>query len=434
MKNFLINHLCPRKFSLTLVFIGSLLTANYAQLAPVDTVNNAVIDEEPLDVICVALPTVVAINGDVASWNASSADNLYKFKLQDLTTNLVLDEHNVVGTSTVMTGLIEGVTYRVKITPRCGNGGLDTNNETFVDFVKSIDGVIHGDVQILLAPPVSNPPMNVNYCQFGEVRTALENGTSFATGHPCASVNPTILAANGFTTPYRQLILNPSNSAIRTQVLGLSWLDITTAIGNRFANYTVGAITNRIVAPPTSLPVKMINFTAETQKQTVELKWTTATEQNSKVFEVQRSKNGTDYQTIGKVNAAGTSNTSLNYQFTDKKPLQEQSYYRLNIVDFDGHQEYSTLVAVRFTEKTAEWCHIYPTEINDKITVVIANNELPQNTEIKLTNAIGATIKQQTLDAATTFTEFLTGDLPAGIYYLYLQKGDSQHTHKLVKK
>ncbi len=433
MKKFLINHLCPRKFSLSLISMGLFLTVSYAQVVPLDTIYNPILEEEAT-VVCVAIPTIMSVNGDVASWNASSPDNLYKFKLQDLTTNVVLDEHNVVGTTTVMTGLVDGETYRVKITPRCSNGSLDTDNESYLDFVKRTDGVIHGDVYMRLAPPVANPPINVNYCYFDEVRTALQNGTIFPTGHACASVNTSVLAANNYTTPYRQLILDPSNSAIRTQVLGLSWLDITTAIGSRFGNYTVGSVTNRIVSPPISLPVKMVSFTADTKQNTVELKWATATERNSSVFEVQRSKNGIDYQTIGKINAAGTSNSKLNYEFVDTKPLQEVNYYRLNMVDFDGRKEFSNIQSVHFTEKMTEWCQVYPTQMNDKVTVVISNNETPENTTIRLANSLGATIKQQTLEANSTFTEFLTGDLPAGIYYLYLQKGELQYIQKLVKK
>ena len=384
----------------------------------------------PIGVDCFSQPSVVSVAGDVASWTSSSTDDLYRFKLEDRVQNLVLDEHNVIGTSTIMSGLQTGVTYRVTIAPRCSDGTVDTAHESYIDFVKSIDGVIHGDVQTLIVPPVANPPANTLYCYFSEVRSALQNNTVFPVGHICEPFNATLQQANGFTTPFRQLILEPQGSILQTRVFGTTWLGIGSALGTRYDNYTVFSVTNRVSSP---LPVELVEFKASAN-QYIDLQWATATEKNSDRFEVQRSANGQDFETLGTLAAAKSSNTLQRYSFADKKPKAGFNYYRLKMVDVDGTTEYSDIRAVYFLPKTVDWCQVYPTDVTDVVTVQLTSQNKNSTTAIRLTNALGAAVLQQTIPAETDLTTLQIGDLPSGLYYLHLQQGDHQFVQKLLKK
>lgn len=96
------------------------------------------------------------------------------------------------------------------------------------------------------------------------------------------------------------------------------------------------------------VPVKLSSFTAEKVNTTTLLQWSTATEINSKNFEVQRSADGKEFKTIGVVQAKGNSTNQTNYSFTDAVPINGINYYRLKQVDVNGKFEYTNIIQVNF--------------------------------------------------------------------------------------
>ena len=77
------------------------------------------------------------------------------------------------------------------------------------------------------------------------------------------------------------------------------------------------------------------------------LEWRTASEQNSKGFEIERSYDGSNFTKVGYVDAAGNSNSIRSYAFPDKEIAQDANYYRLKQIDLDNRFEYSKVVVVR---------------------------------------------------------------------------------------
>jgi hypothetical protein len=96
-----------------------------------------------------------------------------------------------------------------------------------------------------------------------------------------------------------------------------------------------------------ALPVKLIEFTVAAAGGSNVLQWKTSLEINSSYFMVQKSKNGTDFENIGTVAAAGNSTNIKTYSFTDFTPNSYINYYRIIIVDRDNSKEYSHIVLVK---------------------------------------------------------------------------------------
>ncbi len=75
------------------------------------------------------------------------------------------------------------------------------------------------------------------------------------------------------------------------------------------------------------------------------LSWKTANETNTSKFEVERSADGISFSTIGQLNAAGNSTTTLSYSFEDQPPLTNNNFsrffYRIKVIHFDGSVLYS---------------------------------------------------------------------------------------------
>ena len=119
---------------------------------------------------------------------------------------------------------------------------------------------------------------------------------------------------------------------------------------------TPGISTNVVACTPNittisfatqTLPVNLISFNAEKGKENVLLTWTTATEKDNEGFQIERSKDGINFEIIGNVEGAGNSQTVKNYSFEDRdlpsNDLSRVLYYRLKQMDFDGSFEYSPI-------------------------------------------------------------------------------------------
>jgi uncharacterized repeat protein (TIGR01451 family) len=119
------------------------------------------------------------------------------------------------------------------------------------------------------------------------------------------------------------------------------------SVGNQIHNkasiyfdYNLPIVTNTETTTITSnlLPVKLVSFTARRQDKMNLLEWKTATEINTRHFEVERSADGLEFNKLKEVVAG-----SRHYTFVDKNPLLNTNYYRLKIVDFNGSIDYSPI-------------------------------------------------------------------------------------------
>ncbi|MCP2045845.1 T9SS C-terminal target domain-containing protein [Pontibacter sp. HSC-36F09] len=115
------------------------------------------------------------------------------------------------------------------------------------------------------------------------------------------------------------------------------------------------------------LPVELTKFIVRTTGKAVELNWTTASEQNSKHFEIERSADAKVFTTLGIVNAKGTTSLTTNYTFHDREPLVGTSYYRLKQVDEDLSFTYYQIVAV--SNQQAKAATVYPTIVQQELKV-----------------------------------------------------------------
>jgi hypothetical protein len=101
-----------------------------------------------------------------------------------------------------------------------------------------------------------------------------------------------------------------------------------------------------------TLPITLIDFKAAIQPdQSVNLTWSTASELNFDFFEVERSTDGKNFISIGKLKGNGTSALQHDYFFVDEKAMAGKAYYRLKSVDLDGTFEYSKVAFIDLHKK-----------------------------------------------------------------------------------
>jgi choice-of-anchor B domain-containing protein len=106
-------------------------------------------------------------------------------------------------------------------------------------------------------------------------------------------------------------------------------------------------ITLNISLVPNGAPIDLVDFNIKTKGNTAELRWETATEINNEGFEVQQSKNGTDWMPVTFIKGKGNSQVSNFYEYSIPDLSAGDWYFRLKQVDFDGSTTFTAAQLAR---------------------------------------------------------------------------------------
>jgi len=177
--------------------------------------------------------------------------------------------------------------------------------------------------------------------------------------------------------------------------------------------------------PAQILPVTFLSFSGTLKGDMIQLSWSTLSEINNEKFEIQRTKDGKYFETIGEVKGNGDSSSKLDYTFTDERPYNGINYYRLKQIDFDGAYEYSTLIAV---EKTDFTLRVYPTTTNDFIMISMTENKSFQG---NIVSKVGQVVKSFNGDEKESRIDI--SDIPTGQYYIRISTENLVYTEKIIK-
>ncbi|MDN5205526.1 hypothetical protein QQ008_29350 [Fulvivirgaceae bacterium BMA10] len=184
-----------------------------------------------------------------------------------------------------------------------------------------------------------------------------------------------------------------------------------------------------------TLPVKLVNITADFVDPEVELKWTTSSEINNERFDIQRATNGQDFSKLGEIQGNGTTNELHNYDYIDKHPVNGISYYRFKQVDFDGAFEFSPIVSVKANLSTAEF-YAAPSVIHQGNVYVFLYNVLDGKTEVLIVNLKGKSFYMKTMNIQADIAQKLeligTDHLETGIYILTFASGVNRYREKII--
>lgn len=172
------------------------------------------------------------------------------------------------------------------------------------------------------------------------------------------------------------------------------------------------------------LPVTLKDFTAKAVGDRAELRWVTASEQNSKQFVVERSLNGADFVAIGRVNAAGNSSGDRSYGFNDdlsRLPHNGTVYYRLQMKDVDGTATFSRVATVK-SGKVNIGASLLGNPVNG-VAKVLFQSVGSDRLTIRVIDSRGQVVMQTNQQIAAGANQFSlnTAGLAKGIYILEIQ-------------
>ncbi len=192
--------------------------------------------------------------------------------------------------------------------------------------------------------------------------------------------------------------------------------------------FAVTTITNK------PLPISLVSFDATVQNGIVYLNWKTSSELENDFFLVERSRDGVTFESLAKVDGAGTTKESMSYQVADNNPYRGTSYYRLSQTDFDGSTAYFRVVLVR-VEGFGEVTKLYPNPVDkdDQLHVdFFAEEDGP--VKISIVDPAGRTTESAPIEATAGVNLYqFTPHFPtAGVYIIIIRSREKAQALRLV--
>jgi hypothetical protein len=186
----------------------------------------------------------------------------------------------------------------------------------------------------------------------------------------------------------------------------------------------------------TPIPVELTSFTADVNNNgNVVLNWSTATEINNHMFEIERRAEDGEYYRIGFVEGHGTTTEPQNYTYVDKTVEIGKYYYRLKQMDYDGRYEYSNEIEVEVNGVlTFNLGQNYPNPFNPSTSIKYS---VPEAGSIRLSvyNIVGeevAVLFDGFSQSGFFEVSFDASNLPSGVYLYKLQSENSVQLKKMM--
>ena len=161
------------------------------------------------------------------------------------------------------------------------------------------------------------------------------------------------------------------------------------------------------------IPVTIIDFVAQKNKESVLLTWYATHETDFKDFNIERSIDGIHFNKIGSI--AGTN--LANYSFSDNNlPNGSIVYYRLKMIDIDGKFQYSKTIAVRLNNNFSN-AVVYPNPTAGALNIKLLQ-ALESNSVLQVTDMAGRKVKQQNITSGQLSISLDVKSLPEGRYFI----------------
>jgi Leucine-rich repeat (LRR) protein len=290
----------------------------------------------------------------------------------------------------------------------------------------------HYDIVPAVNPATATATVKLYFTQadFDNFNASPAHGADLPTGPADAAgiANLRVYQYHGFSTTSLPgsysgpaVEIDPADANIAWNNNGQYW-EVSFDV-NGFSGFFVSSLNSAL------LPVKLVSFSGKLLGSSGQLQWITANENNSKSFELQRSLNGINFTAIVTIPAAGTSTDNLTYQYTDKPLTETVYYYRLKMIDRDGHYTYSSLIRLNYA-KDLGGPVIYPNPAKEFI--YIKNLPLVNTLNLNLMDMSGRILRTYIVQKNSAEIKLNIKGLAAGIYQLLSNDGGKTVSHTIV--
>ncbi|MBI1837435.1 MAG: T9SS type A sorting domain-containing protein, partial [Flavobacteriia bacterium] len=319
------------------------------------------------------------------------------------------------GVNPAANNICSSATFITNLNGFCGNTSASYTPDSSPDLLADFCGSIENNSWLKFTANATTASFNVwtSNCTVGDGIQIEIFKTS-----DCVNFDPVSNCWNPF---------NDVNSTVTATGLtvGTNYYMMIDGNNGDNCNFVIGATDGIVV-----LPLELINFEVKCVNSKNELSWSTATEENSDYFTIEKSENGFDFYKIATINASNNSKSIRNYIYPDDSKNNSIVYYRLKIVDRNGKFTISNIISSNCINLDEEF-QIYPNPTANEFTLIINSIDI-NNAEFIITNSKGEIQLHQIFDSENINKKIDVSSLAKGIYNIKMTTSKNVYYKKLV--
>jgi hypothetical protein len=193
-----------------------------------------------------------------------------------------------------------------------------------------------------------------------------------------------------------------------------------------------------VVSSTIFVPIELLYLTATPiDNKFIKVDWATAKEENVDYFEVQRSLDGFNYQTIATQDAAGTSTVTQYYAYDDYNVLPNVDYYyRIKTIDDDATFDHThTVVASVKQDGGYQAITLYPNPVGQGGFILDIKTLIDKPVQIKAFDAIGQLVYSRRVDVLKGVNSLTidSDDWSSGTYFIHIMGTGFSEVKEMIK-
>ena len=306
-------------------------------------------------------------------------------------------------------GGINGVNNTGATTNSFAEGTGTWNDDNAKDYLTGEDGSIFTDIDLVSSSvPYKLSSFNASIYSPDNASVSENTSSNFVAGN-FTTGNYSIISITGNPAGYSSLsidagtgMVSVSTSIAGTYVLNIIYSDISDG-SYQINNFTLDVLS--------TLPVAWRSFTVVPRGNAAWLQWSTASEQNTRDFNVQHSIDGSNWTTISTLAAAGNSTAISNYSYLHADPVRGNNYYRIQQTDLDGKYIYSSVRQLQVALSNKGF-----SVLNTLVSNGVLEVEVKASSTLYLYNNDGKLIWQKQFNAGLQIID--CSAVPKGMYFL----------------
>jgi hypothetical protein len=234
-----------------------------------------------------------------------------------------------------------------------------------------------------------------------------------------------------FLKGYSNLTLTDTSQVISGISSGTDYYYRVRAVQGSFTSVNSDVIKVTTLGAP---PVKFITLKADQQKDGIKVDWSVYQDKTIRHYDVEKSQNGQWFNLLDTVAAKAVLNKEESYNYLDKTPNQDESFYRVKAVLESGETRYSSIAKVTI-EKGPIGVIFYPNPVEGNTIFIRFSDRAKGSNNIVIYNAVGQQVFKKQIVHAGGFsvqTLNLSDNIPAGVYHLMVTNGNNKSVQTII--
>lgn len=176
-----------------------------------------------------------------------------------------------------------------------------------------------------------------------------------------------------------------------------------------------------IFRPAAPVPLNAIKLNAHRNNdRSVSLNWKAAAEIDMAQYQLERSSNGRDFNTVYSSLPSLNNGNAAVYNYDDNEAPNATAFYRIKAIGVNNYVRYSNIATIAGLRQQ-QGITVYPNPVSDGILYVYFHDQQPGDYTVQLSNKLGQVVYRSTVaiinnDQLETIS--IKNQLPAGSYQL----------------